>query len=69
MWRGKLGEREAAEGREPLLRAEGRWRWGWGRIQEKDPSPKAPGENGKFETAAGSKLKREKGEIRGFRFH
>ena len=40
-----------------------------GSIREKHPSPKAAGESGKLETATGTKLKREKGERRGFKFH
>ena len=44
MQRGKLGKREAAEGREPAEGGE-RTETGEGRrIQEKQPSPKAAGE-------------------------
>ena len=69
MWRGELGEREAAEGREPLLRAEGGWKWG-GENTGKGPLPISTWrESGKLETAAGTKLKREKGERRVFKFH
>ena len=42
-WRGEVGEREAAEGREPLFLVERGWRCGR-RIQGKHPSPKAVGE-------------------------
>ena len=70
MQRAEHGEREPAKGREPLLWAERGWRLRGGRIRENHPSPKAAGEKGeKLETATGSKLKREKGERRGFKFH
>ena len=51
-----------------------RWRedgdWGGGQNTGKAPLPKSSWrESGKLETAAGTKLKREKGERRGFKFH
>ena len=62
MWRGELGEREAAEGREPLLCVERGQRWeGMG----KAPLPKNSWrESEKLATPAGTKLKREKGKRR-----
>ena len=68
MWRGELGEREAAEGREPLLHVE-RMETG-GENTGKAPLPKSRGrESGQLETATGTEVKREKGEGRGFKFH
>ena len=44
--------------------------WGGGEHMGKAPLPKSSWrESGKLETAAGTKLKREKGERRGFKFH
>ena len=44
--------------------------WGVGEHTGKAPlSPSSWRESGKLETAAGTKLKREKGERRGFKFH
>ena len=40
-----------------------------GRIQEKHLSQSSWRESGKLETVTGTKLKREKGERRGFKFH
>ena len=65
--RGELGETEDVEGREPLLYAERRQRWGWGR--KKQPPKSSWRESGKVETATGTELKRDKGERRGFKFH
>ena len=64
-------------GREKLWRAGSRfcmWRedgdGGGGKNMGKAPFPKSSWrERGKLETAAGTELKREKGEKRGFRFH
>ena len=70
MQRGELGERKAAEGREPLLHVERGRRWGGGggeNMGKAPPPPKAAGE--KVEAASGTELKREKGERRGFKFH
>ena len=61
--RGEFGEQEAAEGREPLFGAERGQRLGRGENMGKAPLPKSSWrESGKLETAAGPKLKREKGE-------
>ena len=69
-WRGELGEREAMVDRELLLWAERGQRWGGGRNMGKAPLPKSSWrESGKLETATGTKLKREKGERRRFKFH
>ena len=60
MWRGELGERDAAEGRELFLFAErGRNR---GRVWEKHSPNSSCRESGKLEAATGTELKREKGE-------
>ena len=67
--RGKLREREAAEGRELILCAERGRRWGWGGYRKSTPPKSSWSESGKVETAAGTELKREKGERRGFNFH
>ena len=68
MQRGELGEQEGG-GREVLLQAERRQRWG-GENTGKAALPKSSWrESGKLETAAGTKLKREKIERRGFKFH
>ena len=72
MRRDELGEREAAAGREPLLQVERGQRWGGGREENvgKAPLPKNSWrESGKLETATGTKLKRDKGERRGFKFY
>ena len=70
VWRAELGEQEALKDREPLLRVERAWRLGRGEHTGKSPLPKSSWrESGKLETAAGTKLKREKGERRGFKFH
>ena len=64
----ELGEREATEGREPLLHVERGRRWG--ESMGKAPLPKSSWrESRKLETATRTKLKREKGERRGFKFH
>ena len=67
-----LGREKPAAGREPLLQV-GRGRRlgvGGGKTTGKAPLPKSSWrESGKLETAAGTKLKREKGERRGFKFH
>ena len=66
--RGEFGEKEALEGREVFLKAERgcRQRENMG----KAPLPKSSWrETGKLETATGTKLKREKGERRGFTFN
>ena len=42
--------------------------WGW-RIWEKHPPQSSWKESGKVETAAGTEIKKEKGEKRGFKFH
>ena len=63
MRRGELGEREA-RGRQGE-----RMETGAGENTRKAPLPKSSWrESGKLETAAGTKLKREKGERRGFKF-
>ena len=68
--RAELGEQEAPKGRERLLRAERGWRLGRGGEYGKAPLPKNSWrESRKLETAAGTKLKREKGQRRGFKFH
>ena len=68
MWRGELGEREATEVREVLLWAKRGQRGG--KNTGKAPLPKSSWRvSGKLETAAGTELKREKGERRGFKFH
>ena len=57
MQRGELGERKAAEGREPLLHVERGRRWG--ESMGKAPLPKSSWrESGKVETASGTKLKK-----------
>ena len=69
MRRSELGELEGA-GREVLLQAERGRRLAWGENVGKVPLPKSSWrESGKLETAAGTKLKRKKGERRGFKFH
>ena len=57
--------------REPLLWAERGQRLGeWGANSGKAPLPKSSWrESGKLETAAKTKLKREKGERKGLKFH
>ena len=68
MWRGELGEREAAAGREQFLHAERGW--GWGGEHGETPPPKSSWiESRKVEIATGTEQKREKGERRGFKFH
>ena len=63
MWRGELGEKEAVEGREPLLRAERRQRWG--ENTGKAPISKSSWrKSGKLEITSGTELKKEKGEMR-----
>ena len=63
MRRAELGEREALKGRKPVLWAERGWRLGRGGEYGKAPLPKNSWrESRKLETAAGTKLKREKGE-------
>ena len=57
--RGELGEREAAEGREPLFHVKRGWRQG---DTGKAPPKSSWRESGKVETATGTELKREKGE-------
>ena len=56
MQRGELGEREK------------RTEMG-GNVGEAPPHKRGWRESGKVETAAGTELKREKGERRGFKFH
>ena len=64
-WRAELGEQEATKGREPLLRVERGKRLGRGEHMGKAPLLKSSWrESRKLETAAESKLKREKGERR-----
>ena len=68
--RGELGEREAG-GRQGAAFAgrEKETRWGMENTG-KAPLPKSSWrESGKLETAAETKLKREKGERRGLKFH
>ena len=70
MQRGELGEQEAPKGREPHKRVERGQRLGRGEHTGKAPLPKSSWrESGKLERATGTKLKREKGERRGFKFH
>ena len=58
--KGKLGEREAMEGREPLLHGERGWRQGRGwRIWESTSLPKKQG-SGKLETASALTKKGER---------
>ena len=68
--RGELGEREAG-GRQGVAVAGGeRIETGAGENMGKAPLPKSRcRESGKLETAAGTELKREKGERRRFKFH
>ena len=62
-----LGSEKVQEGRCFCERREDGDCGGWGRrIWENHPSPKAAGGKWKLDTAAGTKLKREKGERRGF---
>ena len=71
-WHGEvnLGREKLVVGREPPLQAERGPRLGQGENTGKAPLPKSSWrESGKLETAAGTKLKREKGESRGFKFH
>ena len=71
MQRGELQEREDGDGQGAAF-AGREWTetGGRGRIQKKAPLPKSSWrESGKLETATGTKLKREKGERRGFKFH
>ena len=71
MWRGELGEREAAEGRARQGAAFAcRKRMETGdRVGEKHQPPKTSWrESGKVEITAGTDLKRETGERRGFKF-
>ena len=59
-WRGELGEREAVERRERM----------GGGYRKSTPLPKSSWrDSGKVEKAAGTELKREKGERRAFKFH
>ena len=71
--RGERGEREAGSGQEAAFAGRERTETGRGRgaeNTEKAPLPKSSWrESGKLETATGSKLKREKGERRRFKFH
>ena len=70
MRRGKLGEQEAAAGREVLSWVERGWRLGAGEDTEKAPPPKSSWkESGILEIATRTKLKREKGERRGLKSH
>ena len=58
------------EGRELLCGGTENGDWGEGVNVGKAPLPKSSWrESGKLETATGTKLKREKGERRGFKFH
>ena len=68
--RGELGEREAGS-RQGAAFADGeRMETGAAENTGKAPLPKSSWrESGKLETATGTKLKREKGEKRGFKFH
>ena len=67
MWIGELGERKAAGREVPLWHRED---GGGGENMGKAPLPKSSWkESGKLETAAGTKLKREKGERTGCKFH
>ena len=69
-WRGELEERKAREIRELFSCVEKRREGGTGgEIREKHPPKSSWRESGKEETAAGTELKREKGERRGFKFH
>ena len=60
--RGKLREREAAEGRELILCAERGRRWGWGGIQEKH-APKKQLER-KWKSGNSRRDRTKKGERR-----
>ena len=56
------------EGREVLSCSE-RMEMGGREYRKSTPPQKKLTESGKLETAAGTKLKRERGERRGFKFH
>ena len=65
-----MGKEKPAAGREPLLQVERGWRLGVGENTGKAALPKSSWrDSGKLETASGTKLKREKGERKGFQFH
>ena len=65
-----MRKREAAEGRELFLHLKrGQGRGGRVKNMGKATPQSSWRENGKVETAAGTELKREKGERRGFKFH
>ena len=66
--RGELGEREATEGKDIFFACGERTEMGG--VYGKSTPPKAAGEKvEKWKTATGTKLKREKGERKGFKFH
>ena len=69
MQRSELGKREAAETRELLLQVERGQRQGRGEYRKSTPPQSSWRESRKLETSAGTKLKRERGERRGFKFH
>ena len=65
-----MGREKQAAGRELLLQVERMETGGGGENTGKARLPKSSWrESGKLETAAGTKLKQEKGERRGFKFH
>ena len=65
-----LGNEKAQEGRCFCKQREDGDCGGWGRrIRKSTPPQKQLEESGKLDTAAGTKLKREKGERRGFKIH
>ena len=70
VWRAELGEQEALKDREPLLRVERAWRLGRGVENGKiTPPQKQMERKWKIRNSHRAKLKTEKGERRGFKFH
>ena len=66
-WHGEVNLGSERRGKEVILRAERRRRLGvGGEYGKSTPPQKQLEESGKLDTAAGTKLKREKGERRGF---
>ena len=69
MWRGELGDREASGGQGATFAGRERTEMGGGDMGKASLPKSSWRQSGKLETAAGTKLKREEGERRGFKFH
>ena len=69
MWRGELGERKDAEGREPLLCVERQDGDGDVEYGKNTPPQKQLDRKWKIGNSHRIEKKREKGERKGFKFH